>query len=1038
MNALALFTPSATPIIQSLAEIFEGHRVTIDLLSCVIAAFTSLMMWLSYRSIRSEKWIKYFSWFFFLLALQYLWLLSARYLVWLDGLKTNYLSYILIFLPLQLLSIANNLYGIAAARDIQNRKSPLLPIWTKLFGKGAAARAEKSERLLPRWCWVLAVGWLITTFIGYLPQAGRDQSLFEVLGRVVNSFLSAYCLALIGYVIFANLSYRRHTLLAVIGLVVIAPICAGIQVAYGLGPELAERFITTGEFQDKLRLFDSFLLGIALPLKLFLFAFAYLLVVRFFETLSDLRKLQDRGFDRRRDYLSSDGVVTLIGERLVGRVHANGQSNGAGETTTGGFVNLTIKLPGEKNKRVMCILWPNEKNKVNRILDWNPETMMFSSLSDNAAPGRRNQFPEWETALPLVNIVLTDEKRKEITWPEDQLELQTDADFYQGNMRAVVSVAIQSHGAAIGCLQIARSTSRFSQMSIRQIREIANLLSPAVQAYRELAGLDQISIRFAEKQSEESIYSPEEATQAITTILHDVFAPAVTRFHMDFGFSAAKPIYKFEKGEGDVVKTIEREISGKEWKDVQETVVDMRIVSYRLLKKQLSARVTETLSHKPNYQVPDRFIMGNLIFAVMDEKDYYNHPALTTSYLHRKAASTLAADAYLEFAREYYNYLLKRLSRELSEKRLNIDEWFEPIRRILKEDAGLLWVVAKQKGRKGRLGDEEGLCVLQRIKRLKRLAKTFASPEPPEIKAHYFLDGAESNSNHVLKLRLPNSDASIWLGVERPGFGAELDFSSPWKTFLVSFVQIADASLSRITLPEKFQLHLEAAQLQGLIASMATTGTMIHQFHNMIAGQQVSIRTLLTAIDLGELKTEDKQLKQIIHAMDDSAEKMLELFQSFAHLPKADDHRPCRLIEAAKHALKLYEVSFIPRRTEREIDVDENIFVDVSFNVAALALATLVGNSKDTIKDNGGRIRIEAEVNEPYVLCRVIDNGTGITPEIRSRIFEPKDSTKKYGTGMGLYLTSHSLSENRSSIELTKSDETGSIFTIRFPLAGRS
>ena len=66
-------------------------------------------------------------------------------------------------------------------------------------------------------------------------------------------------------------------------------------------------------------------------------------------------------------------------------------------------------------------------------------------------------------------------------------------------------------------------------------------------------------------------------------------------------------------------------------------------------------------------------------------------------------------------------------------------------------------------------------------------------------------------------------------------------------------------------------------------------------------------------------------------------------------------------------------------------------------------------------------------------MCRVIDNGQGIQAEKLDKIFNPKESTKKHGTGMGLFLTFQSLSDNGCSIELTKSDETGSTFTIRFP-----
>lgn len=1063
----------ALPSIQRWAEGFEEHQVTINLLSFVIVGITAFMMLMAYHRIMSENWIKYFAWMFFLLSAQYLYLLS----IWLltshptpaDKSPTPYLN-LTGFIILELLSIATNLCGIAAARDIQNKK-PLFPSLSNRLRQAKTRDAEVPEPLIPRWCWLLAFGALVTTVAGYAPQVEAISNVFnlqykeypsfyELLGRSLESLFSAISLFWIGYVIFANLSNRRHPA-NVSAAFVIAIVYAFVQIAFGLSPLLSEHYISAATFDRKLQLADSFLMGISLIPKIILCIFAYRLVVRFIGTLSGLRKLQDTGFDRRQDYLSSDGVISLISEKLKGRTPKHGDNKMFPGT---GFVNLVIKLPGETNKRVACIFWPNYAKEKRAVpFDWQVESMRFSSFYvnedteenlDEDAKKNRSIVLELKEALPFAGNVLTKERRKEIIWPEEQFESQPDVASYKGSMKAIVSIAIQTHGGAIGCLQIARSRSPFSQMAIRQIHEIANLLSPAVQAYRELAGLDQMSIRFAQKQAETSTYSPKAATKAIATITHDIFAPTVTRFHMNFGFTAPETIPEIEAGQEPVIRKIEKEIKGKKWENYPDSIME-DMVTYRLLKKQLTARVTETFSHNPQTQGKDRFIMGNLIFAVLDDEDIYNHATLGTTYLHRKTASTLTADAYLDFTRDYYNDLLKMLGRDLSGKRLNIDAWFEPIQRILTKKAGLLWVVVRQRGRAVRLGDKEGLCVLQSLKRSTKKTRRFTSPDPPEIRTHYYLNDPESKTdrdhpnkpksttsgerepktNHVLKLRLSSADGFIWLGVERPDFESELDFSSPWKTFLVNFVQIADASLSRITFPEKFQSHLEAAQLQGIISSIATSATVIHQVRNMIAVQSHTTSALLEAIEFEELKTDDQGLKNMIREMYEHTIKLREVFESFPQLTGEDDYSPCRLVEAAQRAFKLYEISLTQGDIKTQVCIDESIRIDVPYNVAALALATLVGNSKDAVKSHGGMIRIEAERDGEFVLCRVIDNGGGITPEIRKKIFEPKDRTKKYGTGMGLYLTSHSLSENGSSIELTKSDESGSTFTIRFPSA---
>ncbi len=1014
---------------QGWARIVKEHQSIVYSLSFTIAGFTSFMMWLAFRRVRSEKWLAYFSWSFLFLSAQYLVLLVLWYAnAHPCGERPPALEHPLTF-PLQLfilplLSTGTNLFVVAAARDIENQ-SPVLPLW----------------------CWLLAVGAVLMGIVGNPPTVQHigallqypyeDHLLFyELLGRSLDSVFSAICLFLVGYAIFSNITMRRYGWMAILS-IFIAGTYAVVQLTYGLAPVLAERYVAADDFSHRLDLFDSFMRGVALPLKIGLCTFAYFLVMRFFETLHEVRRLQDKGIDERQDYLSSGGVVGLIGKNLTDQMPAHEYGSFPdGKSPQEDFVNLVIKLPGEKNKRLACILWPDDsEEKRVKILDWiTPAPGRFSPLSVKGDAGDMHNAMTWEKALVFAEKVITEESSKEIIWPDDYRKMLPDNIPYNYDPNRIVSEVIEAHGAAIGCLQVARSRYSFSQMAIRQIREIANLVSPAVQAYRELAGLDQMSIRFAEKQAEEKTYPPTEAAEVIAAILHDVFGSVVTRLHIDFGFFRHDPIYLQHEEEKShyverLIKKMNHEFEGKKWAEYPKSVVSDNM-EYKLLKKQLTARVTETFSiHESQPPVPDRFITGNLILAVDEKRDRYDHPTLGVTYLHRKAASTLASDAYLDFARDYYNDLLKRLGEKLSQNIHTIEEWFSPVNEILKE-AKISWVLVEQKGRADALGDRGALRVL------KNLDEPSAKETPVgQIKIiHHVLVRPELNSSHVLGIPLEASEGFIWLGVERQGFGPELDFSSPWRTFLLNFAQVADAALARITLPEKFQLQLEAAQLQGIISAVVTTETVMHQLSNSIQAQTGSMSTLLDALKVKRLKAEGEDLEQIIYAMKDSADRMQDMFQSLFRLTKTEDHRPCKLREAARHASKLFEVAMLRRRIDLEIDIPSDIRVDVPFNVAALALANLVGNSKDAV-DNNGRITIEARRDGSFAMCHVIDDGRGISPEIIDRIFEPRVSSKKFGTGLGLFLTRHSLSENRSSIELTRTGPDGTVFTIKFPLA---
>jgi signal transduction histidine kinase len=65
--------------------------------------------------------------------------------------------------------------------------------------------------------------------------------------------------------------------------------------------------------------------------------------------------------------------------------------------------------------------------------------------------------------------------------------------------------------------------------------------------------------------------------------------------------------------------------------------------------------------------------------------------------------------------------------------------------------------------------------------------------------------------------------------------------------------------------------------------------------------------------------------------------------------------------------------------------------------------SNLIDNALDAISDSG-RVEVLASREHRSVVVRIVDNGTGIPPQIRDRIFDPFFTTKPVGSGTGLGL----------------------------------
>jgi signal transduction histidine kinase len=104
------------------------------------------------------------------------------------------------------------------------------------------------------------------------------------------------------------------------------------------------------------------------------------------------------------------------------------------------------------------------------------------------------------------------------------------------------------------------------------------------------------------------------------------------------------------------------------------------------------------------------------------------------------------------------------------------------------------------------------------------------------------------------------------------------------------------------------------------------------------------------------------------------------------------------------------------------------------------ALENVIKNAVDALAGRGGRILIVAQhTGSPdQVVIHIADDGPGIPPDIRDRIFDPGVSTKSGGWGVGLSLTRRiveHLHGGRVTVRARRS--RGTVFDVTLPVAGR-
>lgn len=132
-----------------------------------------------------------------------------------------------------------------------------------------------------------------------------------------------------------------------------------------------------------------------------------------------------------------------------------------------------------------------------------------------------------------------------------------------------------------------------------------------------------------------------------------------------------------------------------------------------------------------------------------------------------------------------------------------------------------------------------------------------------------------------------------------------------------------------------------------------------------------------------------------------------------------------------------------PQFINKNIIVQSSIQNDIEYVIDIRDLETIINNllsnAIKSLAEVEGRDRIlnvTLKRTNSYIIIQIIDNGIGISENIRERIFDPFFTTteEKGGLGLGLTIVDEILNENNGILELADIVEQGACFLIKLKL----
>ena len=175
----------------------------------------------------------------------------------------------------------------------------------------------------------------------------------------------------------------------------------------------------------------------------------------------------------------------------------------------------------------------------------------------------------------------------------------------------------------------------------------------------------------------------------------------------------------------------------------------------------------------------------------------------------------------------------------------------------------------------------------------------------------------------------------------------------------------------------------------------------------------------------------DKCTSTIIKQVEE-LKNLVNEFSQFARLPAAE-MTANDLNEIVKEALFLFKEGH--KGINFQVQKDDIPLLELDRDQIKRALINLLDNAVAAVEEKGEiKIATAHYPSSGIVELEVADNGCGLAPEARARIFEPYFSTKKDGTGLGLSIVSAIVADHRGYIRVRPNEPKGTRFIIELPV----
>ncbi len=230
---------------------------------------------------------------------------------------------------------------------------------------------------------------------------------------------------------------------------------------------------------------------------------------------------------------------------------------------------------------------------------------------------------------------------------------------------------------------------------------------------------------------------------------------------------------------------------------------------------------------------------------------------------------------------------------------------------------------------------------------------------------------------------------------------------------------------------EQLKVASERLLVQERLAAAGQIATgMAHEVKNPLSAIKTFAQYLPEKYADPEFR---RKFFRIVQAEIDRINTIVQQLSDFAK-PAPPRFQPIRLASVVDDTLALLSGQCLKQGIEIQKAFGENgQLVQVDPQQIKQALLNLFLNSLEAMPA-GGRLRVETQLDPPYLTLRIVDTGSGIPPEHGEQVWDPFFTTKERGMGLGLAIVRGVVERHGGQVSITGRPGQGTVVSLNLPL----